>query len=163
MEWYTPGPFVEAARDVMGGIDLDPASNAEANETVRATRIFTAAEDGLARPWAGRLFLNPPYSRPREFIDKLVAEYAAGQVSQAILLTNNCSDTGWFHQAARAAALMCFTRGRIAFTRPGGGGPGAALQGQTFFYFGSQAGAFAQRFSQIGLVVTTVVLERGAA
>ena len=35
-EYYTPGQFIEAAREVMGEIDLDPASCALAQETVRA-------------------------------------------------------------------------------------------------------------------------------
>lgn len=60
-EHYTPADVVEAAREVLGGIDLDPASCAEANATVRATRYFTRADDGLDRAWGGgRVFLNPP-------------------------------------------------------------------------------------------------------
>lgn len=35
-EYYTPAPIVEAAREVLGGIDLDPASCDMAQETVRA-------------------------------------------------------------------------------------------------------------------------------
>lgn len=43
-EWYTPEKFIEAARTVMGSIDTDPASCALANETVKATCYYSAAE-----------------------------------------------------------------------------------------------------------------------
>jgi hypothetical protein len=59
-EWYTPAPIVEAARTVLGTIDLDPASNAQANEIVRATKFYSREQDGLLQPWYGNLFCNPP-------------------------------------------------------------------------------------------------------
>jgi hypothetical protein len=73
-EWYTPSPFVEAARNVMGGIELDPASHEEANRTVRAERFFTEQDNGLMKPWGGSIFLNPPGGLVGEFWLKLEKE-----------------------------------------------------------------------------------------
>lgn len=55
VEYYTPPFIIEAARRVMGGIDLDPASSEIANRTVKATRYFTEADDGLQQEWNGRV------------------------------------------------------------------------------------------------------------
>lgn len=59
-EHFTPPDIVERARRVMGGIDLDPASCAEANAWIRAERFFTRQDDGFTRAWQGRVFCNPP-------------------------------------------------------------------------------------------------------
>jgi hypothetical protein len=59
-EHFTPPAVVEAARRVLGGIDLDPASCAEANATVGAFQFFASPADGLLKRWSGRVFLNPP-------------------------------------------------------------------------------------------------------
>ena len=73
---------------------------------------------------------------------------------QAILLTNNNTDTAWFHAAAQKAAAICFTRGRINFykadvpkTSP--------TNGQVFFYFGKNEEQFILKFKEIGLILKT--------
>ena len=43
-EWYTPAWIINAARRVLGTIDLDPASSAIANQTVQATNYYTSLE-----------------------------------------------------------------------------------------------------------------------
>ncbi len=80
-EWYTPADYIELARAVLGTIDLDPASSAKAQETVKASMYFTPEEDGLNQLWNGRVWLNPPYAQPwiAEFISKLVKEVSAGR------------------------------------------------------------------------------------
>ena len=62
-EHYTPDDYVEAARYVLGRIDLDPASCALANQTVRAGRYYSKEDDGLQQPWFGNVYLNPPGDR----------------------------------------------------------------------------------------------------
>lgn len=95
VEWYTPAPIIEAARGTMGGIDLDPASSPVANETVRAACFYTEADNGLARPWAGRVWLNPPFAENGRFIPQIVADYRAGRVLEACVMTFASLDTGW--------------------------------------------------------------------
>ena len=152
-EWFTPPYWVDLARRALGEIDLDPASHAIAQETVRARAFFTAADNGLERPWFGRVWLNPPYNRAllSLFVDKLVAEYASGAVGQAILLTHNYTDTEWFHTAASAARVICFPRGRIRFYAPSGEDC-SPTQGQALFYFGD-GGGFEATFRDVGLIV----------
>src|SRR3990167_189333 len=61
-EWYTPKNYIDAAKQVMGSIDLDPASSAKANEIVQANKYYSKDDNGLTQEWAGNIWLNPPYS-----------------------------------------------------------------------------------------------------
>jgi phage N-6-adenine-methyltransferase len=152
-EWYTPDEYLDLARQALGGFDLDPASSRLANERVRATNIFTEEDDGLKQEWKGRVWMNPPYAQPliNDFADKLVAEYDAGNVTAAIVLTNDSTDTAWFHTLANNCSGICFTRGRIRFVSPRGEA-GTPTQGQAFFYFGIDADIFADVFHDVGFV-----------
>lgn len=162
-EWYTPGRYIEAARAVLGCIDLDPASSAIANQTVQAKRFYTIEDDGLTQPWYGNLWMNPPYSQPAiaQFMAKLVAEVRQGTVAQAVCLVNNSSDTSWFQSTFAAADAACFARGRITFVRPDGTSGASPLQGQAFFYFGPNVDAFTETFRSIGTVSTKAAVGFG--
>lgn len=72
VEWYTPQRYIEMAREVMGTIDLDPASNAIAQEWIKARVFYSQEEDGLSQEWFGNVWINPPYGRkyPRLFFRK---------------------------------------------------------------------------------------------
>lgn len=138
-EWYTPSPFVEAARKVMGGIDLDPASHEEANLTVKAARFFTEEDNGLTQSWRGRVFLNPPGGKgvltaPRSFrvpIEgqqtkplvpafwrHLMGEWDVFNIEQAIWIGYSLEQLQSLQSASVKSPLdfpICVTSKRIAF------------------------------------------------
>lgn len=152
-EWYTPKECIEAARKALGKIDLDPASSDAAQRIIKAQRHYTKEDDGLSRKWEGRVWLNPPYSQPaiQLFVEKLVSEIKARNVPEAVMLTHNYTDTEWFHIAATACALICFTRGRVKFVGADGS-LAAPTQGQAFFYFGKRTQSFRRAFESFGFV-----------
>ena len=160
-EWYTPEPYIEAARLAMGSIDLDPASSAKANEVVKAAQYFTAEDDGLRQAWHGNVWMNPPYAQPliAKFADKLRAETENGNIMQFCVLVNNATETRWFRDIAGCASLICFPSGRVRFWMDGGE-IGAPLQGQAILYYGDRESAFWDHFNTMGLVVIVQRLRR---
>ena len=153
-EWYTPPTFIEAAREVLGGFDLDPASSEVANATVKASRIFTAEDDGLAQEWPiGSIWMNPPYAQPLmgQFAERFSAEIRRG--STGIVLVNNATETAWFQTMSAVCSAICFPKARIRFLDPAGNATGTPLQGQAILYFGADRAGFADVFRQFGLVV----------
>lgn len=64
VEYFTPVEYTDAAREVMGSIELDPASCEKANESVKANKFFTKEMDGLRLPWkAQTLWSNHPFHK----------------------------------------------------------------------------------------------------
>lgn len=152
-EWYTPSKYIEAARAVLGEIDLDPATSDYGQSHIKAKRYFTIKEDGLNQSWPGRVWLNPPYSQSliQQFIEKLIEEYRARRTTEAILLVHNYTDTKWFHLAESEASKLCFTLGRIRFENAEGQ-LASPTQGQAFLYYGQKSVLFNAVFGDLGFV-----------
>jgi hypothetical protein len=156
-EWYTPPEYIAAALRVLGGIDLDPASSAEANRTVGATVFLTEADQPFVRRWSGRVWLNPPYGGlAGSFVNRLVDEYYTGEVAAAIVLVNaHCTDTEWFQPLFNET--LCFTDHRIDFVAPAGREKaGSSTHGSVFAYLGDNTDAFQREFAPFGAVVRRV-------
>lgn len=163
-EWYTPSRYVEAAREVMGGIDLDPASCKKANETIKAAIYYTKEQNGLAQEWHGRVWLNPPYGYTNNksnlslFTYRLIREYRIGNVEQGILLSTVRTDTDWFFQLLDFP--VCFSK-KIYFE---GKIPNpktynkkySHFHGTIFVYLGKNEEKFIEVFSRLGDVVRRV-------
>jgi phage N-6-adenine-methyltransferase len=154
-EWYTPIEIIEAARSVLGRIDLDPASSKAANKVVKAKRFYTAADNGLEKPWRGRVWMNPPYAQPlvSQFADRLATGVREGHVPAAMVLVNNATETEWFGMLAEVASAICFPNGRVKFWSPTRETT-APLQGQAVLYVGRQVARFTKHFRSFGLLVT---------
>lgn len=93
-DWGTPREVVEFVREVLGAIDLDPATSAYWNHwSVKATTFYDENTNGLAQRWRGRVILNPPGtldgddgSAPLKFWKKLVRHYLDGDVTSAVFV-----------------------------------------------------------------------------
>ena len=155
-EWYSPERLVEAAREVMGSIDLDPASCADAQEVVRADRFYTVADDGLSQPWSGNVWLNPPYSRTpkRLFVERLIECVESGDVRQACVLTFSDWSPAWAEPLAQVASAVCDLRGRTGFWSSvlEGHAPG---MGARVAYVGPEVERFAEAFVHLGMISVT--------
>lgn len=147
-EWYTPLDVVDRAVKVLDGIDLDPCSNSATAPNVPADNHFTRADDGLEQDWHGTVYMNPPYGRGiDEWVRKLVAEYDAGHVTEAIALVPARTDTQWFRVLRDHP--VCFLTGRLRFIGPEGETDPAPFPSAAF-YLGSHDDTFAEVFSPIG-------------
>jgi hypothetical protein len=161
VEWYTPARYIEAARKALGKIDLDPASSAQANETVKATEFFTREQDGLEREWKGRAFLNPPYGKSQDhgsfagaFCDKAIAEYESGNLDACIILVNSVHSQQW--QARLFDFVICFVDHRIQFVAADGEENKNPTFPNMFVYLGPDAKRFARVFGTLGYVMEKV-------
>ena len=137
-EHYTPKWLVDAARSAMGGIDLDPASCELANQTVQAARFYSKVEDGLSRPWRGTVWLNPPFSNQRAWIEKGVAEFEAGNLEQIAILFQN---THFYTVQSQVVSALFLSSERIKFGRPNGEETSPAY-GASVLYLGARQDAF---------------------
>lgn len=133
VEWYTP-PILFAALRL--SFDLDPASpGATVVPWIPATRHITFDEDGLAEPWHGRVWLNPPYGPDLPaWVDKM-CEHGNG-----VMLTASRTETRWWQQAATSADVVVLLRERLHFIR-GDGHQARSSHASTLFAWGNDSAA----------------------
>lgn len=149
-EWYTPPHILKRVVRVLGAIDLDPCSDGPGS-LVPAARRYTRADDGLRQPWAGRVYLNPPYGDEAEaWVRRLHTLYTLGSVSEAIALLPARTDTAWFQPLWDH--LLCFYRGRLKFSNATSSAPFPSV----LVYFGRNRATFAQVFSEVGVIVSAM-------
>lgn len=148
-EWPTPPHVVSAVVETLGAIDLDPCASAAGR--VPATTCYTAEDDGLSRPWIGRVYMNPPYGRViGDWVQKLTGEFTTGNVTAFVALVPARTDTTWWQHFA--GCYVCLVRGRLTFGDAEAGAPFPSAAA----YMGPDPGAFIAVFSELGPVWKTV-------
>lgn len=71
--------------------------------------------DGLSIDWKKRNFVNPPYSKVKEFLVKALIELNKGNAEVCVFLTFANTDTVWFHDYIYNKAEIRFIKGRLKF------------------------------------------------
>lgn len=110
-EWYTP-PSVFSALEC--SFDMDPAPPRYGIGHVPANARLEG--DGLMMPWAGFVWLNPPFGGRNGIEPWLDRFFAHGD---GIVLTPDRTSALWFWRAWTKSDLVLFTR-KIKFLRPDG-------------------------------------------
>ena len=103
---------------VEGRFDLDPCSPSSDRRTapVKARMHFSTTDDGLALPWRGKVFVNPPYGRQlASWVAKCRAEVEAGRADLVICVVPARTDTKWWHADIAGRADIGLLKGRLAF------------------------------------------------
>jgi|SRR5216684_237849 len=111
-EWSSPQWLVEQCAAEFGPFDLDPAAS---DGSAQAPVFFTVYDDGLGRPWKGRVWMNPPYSEVGKWMAKAAAEVAIGNADLVVCLVPARVDARWYRAAAAVASVVRILPQRVKF------------------------------------------------
>ena len=123
-EWYTPRYIFDALGVTF---DLDVACPPEGPRHVPARSWLSL--NGLAEPWHGFVWMNPPFGHQRHKREWLTKFFAHGS---GIALVPDRTSAPWFQEFAPRADAIQWVSPKIKFERPDGSrgewpGTGTAL------------------------------------
>lgn len=135
-EWGTPVDVFRRISVAYGPFALDACCRPE---TAKADHFYTREDDGLAQPWHGRVWVNPPYSDPAPWIRKAVEEVRNGHSDRVVMLLPAAIDTEWYHTLVVPHADVVPVRGRIRFIGWQGAAVGSPKAGNVIAIFPKRA------------------------
>ena len=108
--WATPQELFDEL-DKEFHFELDVCATPE---NAKCRKFYTKEQDGLAQPWKGRVWCNPPYGREiGQWVRR--AFFAAVAGATVVMLLPARTDTRWFHEYIYGKAEVRLIRGRLKF------------------------------------------------
>jgi len=111
-EWVTPQQVFDKLNEEFF-FSLDAAAT---SENAKCQKYFTKEDNALFQQWFGNVWLNPPYSRCKDFVKKAYEEVLEGNCKLVVLLIPSRTDTRWFHEYIYGQAEIRFIKGRLKFS-----------------------------------------------
>jgi hypothetical protein len=115
--WLTPPAIITA----LGEFDLDPCSPLN-RPWDTAKKHYTIEDDGLVSPWAGRVWMNPPYGKQLGTWLKKLSKHNDG----IALVFARTETNAFFEGVWDTADALLFIKGRLRFHKPDGSLGGTA-------------------------------------
>lgn len=109
-EWETPKKFFDK-QDALYHFDLDVCATPN---NAKCAQYYTEEQDGLAQPWTGRCWMNPPYGRTIGKWVQKAYESVRGGADLVVCLLPARTDTAWWHDYCMKGEVH-FIRGRLKF------------------------------------------------
>ena len=137
-EWYTPGILF----NLLGlEFDLDVAAPIGNKGHVPSDRKYTIEDDGLIQPWVGRVWMNPPYSKPAPWIEKWLNH------NNGIALLP-MAKSKWFNRMIESDAKFIVLPSVFKFESPEGK-PLSLMMGSTLWALGESNIQAIERISKV--------------
>lgn len=153
-ERYTPPWLVEKIRRTLGGIELDPCTCDEAQKIVAADRYYTIEDDGLSQEWtASTLYLNPPYSGPRPWIEKWKDQSSRDPKQRSCVLVRLAFATRWSKILYDHGDVAVFLWDRVRFLDHRGNDTGKGKIDSALVFVGTRYNNVERHFGDVGKVV----------
>ena len=110
-ELYTPKWIFEA----LGlQFDLDVASSNNEQIIVPASNKYTIEDDALTKPWYGRVWMNPPFSKPSPWVHKWLAH------NNGIALLPLSGNSRWWRDLWQSDAAVVMIKPNTGFNNTEG-------------------------------------------
>jgi len=151
-EWYTPPEIIEAARNCLKIIELDPFSCYKADRVVKSLYYLTKQQDGFDERWGScKVWCNHPFSREnnKRIAAKAISEHKNND-AEIVMITFAATSESWFKPLLDYP--QCFLYGRTNYFDENGIKVKGVTKGSVITYLGKHVDRFYESFKHLGKI-----------